>query len=328
MNNFFSFEKFKTFGAGFLAAAFAITGIMSLMGSSFAMKNKVNWKEAGLDPNLFLQPNRANVEYLLSRRHVDIPKLPADLTFAGERVPLEQYDVRERLERELLVTSLWHSKTIQVLKLAPRYLPFIESILAKYGIPDDFKFMVMAESGFLNVSSPAGAKGMWQLMEGTAKENGLEINDYVDERLHLEKSTEVACQYIKSAYNDLGSWSLAAASYNMGRAGVRNDLNRQGVSNFFDLYLNTETSRYVFVILSFKEIYNNPEKYGFAMSTAERYQPIAFNVVAVNSIPSITNFAKQYNTTYKNIKLLNPWLRDAMLPARAGKVYEIKIPLS
>lgn len=258
--------------------------------------------------------------------------LPDYLELAGEQVPLHQWDVRERLDRELLVNTYWHSSTVRMLKLAQRYFPMIEPIFAEHGIPDDMKFIVMVESGLQNASaSHAGAKGPWQFLASSGKELGLEVagkyNTEVDERYHWEKSTEAACKYLKNEYNSFQNWTLAAAAYNAGHGRVRGALRDQKVENYYDLYLTTETARYVFRILAMKEIYNNPEKYGFFLDSSTKYSPIDTKEIEVTSIASIADFAKKHNTTYKEFKLLNQWLRSTKLTSRkSGKKYIVKVP--
>ncbi len=254
---------------------------------------------------------------------------PDYITLGGEEAPLHQYDIRERLDRELLVNTYWHSSTIRMLKQANRYFPIIEPILAEHGVPDDFKYLALAESGLeMSAVSYAGAKGPWQFMKAAAKTFGLEVAEEVDERYHIEKSTHAAAKYLLAEKKSLGSWTLAAAAYNAGRTGIRRQLERQKVENYYDLYLTTETSRYVFRILAIKAIHQNPEKYGFYLDSNTMYQPIATTEVEVKSIPNIATFAQKYGTTYKEVKLLNPWLRHPKLSARSsGKKYLVKVPI-
>ena len=254
-------------------------------------------------------------------------RVPASIDFAGEQVPLHIDDVKERLERELLVNSYYHSSTFLMLKRKSRWFPTIERILAEEGVPDDFKYLCVAESGLANATSYAGAKGFWQFLEGTGKEYGLEINSEVDERYHVEKSTRAACQYLKWAKNKFGSWTEAAASYNMGVAGLNRQMDRQQEQDYYDLLLNDETSRYVFRILAIKEVLRNPANYGFIISPVDQYQPYQYREVLVDS--SVTNwatFAKQHNTNYKTLKKLNPWLRDTSLTVKYN-TYLVKVPL-
>ncbi|MCB0516939.1 MAG: lytic transglycosylase domain-containing protein [Chitinophagales bacterium] len=321
----------KTFGLGLLLGSI-ITLLSFFLGSGMNIAH-INVASANINASENTPSANKNANFNAQESRIDPDqyinwgKLPEAMSFAGERVPLEQYDVSERLERELLVTAFWHSKTIHILKLSGRFLPVVEQILAKNGIPDDFKYLLMAESGFVNATSSAGAEGYWQFMESTAKEYGLEVNTYVDERYNLEKSTEAACQYFQKAYNELGNWTLAAAAYNTGRSNMKSAMERQDEKNYYNLYLNSETWRYVFRVLAFKEIYNYPEKFGYYLQSDEIYTPHNFTTVEVNSIASITDFAKKYGTTYKNIKLLNPWMQNTSVPANKGKVYQVKVPL-
>ena len=253
---------------------------------------------------------------------------PTEIDFAGEKTPLNISDVKERFDRELLVNANLDATTKIIIKRANRAFPIIEPILKKNGIPDDFKYLAVIESGLVNVVSPAGARGVWQFMPDTAKERGLEVNDVVDERYHLEKSTEAACKYLNNAYAKFGSWTLAAASYNGGLGGVNKQITFQGVQNYYDLLLTEETSRYVFRILALKEIMQHPEKYNFILQPGELYQPLPFKTVEVGaSIPDLSVFAKEQGINYKILKIHNPWLRDRKLDVAPGKKYIMEIPL-
>ncbi|MFO8067773.1 MAG: lytic transglycosylase domain-containing protein [Bacteroidales bacterium] len=253
--------------------------------------------------------------------------LPQTLTLAGEPVPMHLYYVKEQFDRELLINSYWQSQTVQFFKRANRYFPIIEPILAENNIPDDFKYLALIESGLMNVVSPAGATGFWQILDGTGKDLGLEINSYVDERYHLEKATIAACKYISDSKEKYGSWILAAASYNMGNRGLDRQLDKQKVSNYFDLHLNEETSRYVFRILALKYIFENPAQSGFHFREQDLYPELDYKIVTVDTtINDLVDFAFKFNTTYREIKLLNPWIRQYEIPNKGGKVYEIKVP--
>ena len=255
-------------------------------------------------------------------------KLPSNLNLAGERVPLEKPDVRERMDRELLVNTYWQSNGILLLKRANKYFPIIEPLLKKYGLPDDFKFLALAESGFTDETSTVGAAGMWHFMKGTGKEYDLEINDNVDERYNIEKSTKVAAEYLINAKNRFGSWTLAAAAYNAGNYGISRRLEAQEVTNYYDAKLANETERYVFRILALKEIISNPEKYGFVFEKDDLYTiKKTYTVKVDTAITNITSFAKGFGLNYKEFKIHNPWLRENKLNNRSRKVYEIKIPV-
>ena len=253
--------------------------------------------------------------------------LPEQLEFAGESVPLDNFDTRESLDKEMLVNGYWHSRTLMILKRSKRYFETIEPVLKKYGVPDDFKYLAMAESGFENVVSPAKAAGVWQLLESTAEEYGLEVNADVDERYDLEKSTEVACKYLLESYRIFGSWTMAAATYNAGRKGLEAQIDKQKANNYYDLLLNDETARYVFRLIAHKLICEDPSSFGFHLEDSDYYPLIPLHDVAIDTaIPNIADFALQNETNYKIIKQFNPWLRQNYLPDRPGKVYHIKIP--
>ncbi len=252
--------------------------------------------------------------------------IPQKLSFAGESVPLDEPDVKERMDRELLVNSYWHSSTIQLFKLAHKFFPVIEPILKKNGVPDDIKYVALIESGLRNLVSPQDATGIWQFLDETGENFGLEINSEVDERYHLEKSTEAACKYFLEAYGRFESWTLAAASYNMGMQGLENTMERQKANNYYDLFLRDETSRYIFRIIAVKEIFENAQTYGYLIDESEKYNFVPYKVVTVDTaISDLASFAIDQGINYKNLKLLNEWLRSSSLTNKSGKSYEIKI---
>jgi len=254
---------------------------------------------------------------------------PTSIDFAGEQAPLQITDVRERLDRELLINANLDATTLLIIKRANRAFPIIEPILAKYNVPDDFKYLAVIESGLVNAVSPAGARGVWQFMPQTAKENGMEVNEIVDERYHLEKSTEAACKYLLDAKAKFGSWTLAAASYNGGMNGVNKQIEMQKVTNYYDLLLNDETSRYVFRILALKEIMKSPAKYGFSVNTDELYVNLPSKKIEIDSsINDLEPLLKSQGINYKILKIHNPWLRDKKLVNLSRKKYQIEIPLS
>jgi hypothetical protein len=250
------------------------------------------------------------------------------MVFAGETVSLKNFDVRESLDRELLVNSYFQSQTILYLKKSRRYFQIIEPILKRNNIPDDFKYLSLAESGFQEkITSPAGASGLWQLMKKAAIENGLEVSNEVDERYNMEKSTEAACRYMNHSYHQYGSWISVAASYNAGISGIKRQTELQDSHNYFDLQLNEETSRYVYRILALKLILENPEKYGFKVTEEEKYPVLACKEVPLKG--SVTNFAvyaHDHGINYKILKYFNPWLRQSYLKNPSGKSYLLKIP--
>ncbi len=294
----------------------AIVGLVCLSGLFiFAVQKAPSDDDLNIDHKLI---NDYNV-YAIS--------VPEDLEFANEAVPLNDPDVYERMDRELLVNTYWQSNGLLMFKRAEKYFPVIEPILKKNGVPDDFKYLAVIESGLTNVVSPAGARGIWQIMPATAKENGLEVNDNVDERYNLEKATEVACKYLLKSKEDLGSWTLAAAAYNGGQSGMSKRLQEQEVSSYYDLLLGEETGRYVFRILALKEILNNPQKYGFNFSEKDLYNEIpTYSVKVDTAVTDFTAFAKHFGINYKILKIHNPWLREAHLNNKSRKSYTIQIP--
>ncbi|WP_188598967.1 lytic transglycosylase domain-containing protein [Polaribacter pacificus] len=255
-------------------------------------------------------------------------KLSPDLNLAGEKVPLDRHDIRERMDRELLVNTYWQSNGLLLLKRANKYFPILEPLLEKYGLPDDFKYLAVAESALIDETSSAGAAGMWHFMKATGKEYGLEINSNVDERYNIEKSTKVAAEYLKKSKERLGSWTLAAAAYNAGNYGVAKRLETQQVTSYYDALLPDETERYVFRIIALKEVLSNPKAYGFIYDEDDLYTLPKTKTVKVDTvITNIATFAKNFGTTYKDLKLHNPWLRENKLNNASRKMYEIKIPV-
>jgi hypothetical protein len=255
-------------------------------------------------------------------------KIPENLDFAGERVPTKNDDIKERMDRELLTNTYWQSNTMLLLKRANKFFPMIEPILKENGIPNDFKYLAIIESGLLNVTSPAGAKGFWQILDATAKENGLEVNSNVDERYHVEKSTQAACNYLKAAKARFGNWTLAAAAYNAGNRGVSSKMETQKMSSYYDLLLGDETERYILRIVALKEIMSNPVKYGFIFDQEDLYTATPTKIVEVSTpIADIAQYAIDLGINYKIMKLHNPWLRENTLENKTGKTYQLKIPV-
>jgi hypothetical protein len=253
--------------------------------------------------------------------------LPKEISFAGEVVPVDRSDLREQIDKELQINIYFHSNTIFLIKRANQWLPQFEPILKKHGIPDDFKYLPLIESGLLNQVSPANAVGFWQIVKSAGKENGLEITREVDERYDPIKSAEAACKYLKQAYRKFGNWTLAAASYNRGMSGLNRAIEKQKVDSYYDLFLNDETSRYVFRILAIKEIIENPERYGFKISPQHLYQRDSLKYVEIDAtIPDLVDFALAQGTNYKLLKRFNPWLRDDRLTIRKNETYQIALP--
>jgi membrane-bound lytic murein transglycosylase D len=253
--------------------------------------------------------------------------LPSEVTFAGEKMPLDNFDTRESLEREILTSAYRHSSTILIIMRANRYLPLIEKILKKNGVPDDFKYLAAAESEYSNMVSPVGATGFWQIMPETGREEGMEINTVVDERYDVEKSTQFACDYFLRSYKKYGNWTLAAASYNGGRNGIDEQIEIQHQHNYYDLLLNEETARYVFRAVAYKLIITDPQSFGFKISKNDLFSEFKYYEVKVDSaITDFSAFAEKFGTNYKMLKILNPWLRKPYLTPKLKKEYLIKIP--
>ena len=293
-----------------------IYSVLSILIIAFIFINAINKNGSNPEPSTH------------STYKIKAIKLPDNLNLAGERVPVEIPDVKERMDRELLVNTYWQSNGLLLIKRANKYFPILEPLLKKHNLPDDFKFLALAESGFIDETSSAGAAGMWHFMKKTGKEYGLEINNNVDERYHIEKSTKVAAEYLKKAKERLGSWTLAAAAYNAGNYGVAKRLETQQVINYYDALLPDETERYIFRILALKEVINNPKKYGFIFEQDDLYTLPNTKTVKVDTvITNIASFAKKFGITYKELKIHNPWLRENKLNNKSRKLYEIKIPV-
>ena len=304
-------NKFSKYGISFLIVPMALYGAIQLFSFS---KDEVAEKET--------YQHTFNTDYKIYAINI-----PENLSFAEETVPLQLVDVKEKMDRELLVNTYWQSNTLLYLKRANKYFPIIEPILKANGIPDDFKYLAVIESGLTPVVSPAGATGFWQIMKTTGKDYGLEINSEVDERYHVAKSTEVACKYLNQAYKKFGSWTLAAASYNMGMGGLNKQLTKQGVDSYFDLKLNTETGRYVYRIIVAKEILSTPEKYGFQFREDQLWNQVQTEPLTIDtSITNLALFAKDLGINYKVLKEYNPWLRSNKITLKTVKSYTFDIP--
>lgn len=253
--------------------------------------------------------------------------LPEGLEFCGERMPLDKIDVRERLDRELLVNTYWQSNSILAHKRAHRWFPVIEPVLKREGVPDDLKYVALSESGLTNTTSPVGAVGFWQFMKETAIAHGLEVNDEVDERYNVVRATEAACKYLREAKDKYGTWSMAAASYDLGPGGLDKQIGRQKVSDYYSMLLPEETSRYMFRVLALKTILGDPERYGFHLREKDLYEPYRTRAITISgAVEDWADFAAAQGTDYKTIKLLNPWLRDVKLTNPKGKSYTILLP--
>lgn len=255
------------------------------------------------------------------------PPLPEKIDFMGEDVPLDDHSVREALDRELTAICYQHSTTLLCLKRSARWFPVIERILKEEGLPDDFKYLCVTESSLSNAISPAKAVGFWQFLQSTAQSYGLEVSEGVDERYNIEKATRAACKYLRNSKNRLGTWSLAAAAYNMGENGVANSIAAQSVQSYWDTYFNPETARYVYRILAYKLVFENPHIYGVQITEQEKYQPIAcIEDTITSSVPDWYEYCKEKGITYKQFKEFNPWCRARKLTVSNGKSYIILIP--
>ena len=255
-------------------------------------------------------------------------ELPQEIDFSGEVTPLNIFYVNESLDKELTINTYWHSSTLLLLKRSARWFPVIEPILKKNGIPNDFKYLALIESGLENVTSPAGAKGFWQFLKGTAKDYGLEVNNEVDERYNAEKATQAACEYFNKAHEKYKNWTLVAAAFNAGNKGIDRQIEKQKINNYYSLLLADETERYVFRILALKTIFENPEKYNFYLNKNDLYSPIPTKTIEVkSSIKNLADFAIENGINYRILKEFNPWLRTGELKNNKRKTYEIKIPV-
>ncbi|WP_114792437.1 lytic transglycosylase domain-containing protein [Niabella yanshanensis] len=255
------------------------------------------------------------------------PALPENMSFAGEEVPLDRWEIKEQLDRELTYNYFQPQNVIYIIKLAERFFPQIEPILKANNVPDDFKYLCVAESNLQNLISKVGATGFWQFMAGTAPGYNLEVSGTVDERYHVIKSTEAACKYLKQAYNKFGNWTAAAASYNCGMGGYNQRATQQSSNNYYDLVLPEETNRYIFRILTFKHLLSNADELGYDITGGYRYTNLKTRTINISqNIPNLVNFARSNGTTYKVLKTLNPWLRGNSLTIKGGKPYQLVLP--
>ena len=298
------------------------TGFFIMLGL-FLLSNIEPAKESAIENRI---DNLERKLFTLSQ--INSVPLPDQVEFCGETVALDRLDLRERFDREMNTLAYLHGTILLYLKRANRYFPMIEPILKENGIPDDFKYLCVIESNLdIRALSPANAAGLWQLMESTGKDYGLEISSEVDERYHIEKATKAACRYLKDAYSKYGSWVTVAASYNAGMGRISSALSSQQVTSALDLLLVSETSRYVFRILAIKQLFENPYSYGFLLKKEDLYPDVPIHRVTVTqTIDDLASFSQEYGLNYMLLKWFNPWLRDTKLTIRAGKSYEIAIP--
>lgn len=304
-----NWRNYKYIGIGIVGLAFAF-----IAGTSF--RNEMEEDQS----NTFSSDGRIIYKWSPAQ-------MPSSMNFAGEKTPLDRWEVEEAFDRELQNNFFRHGNLVYILKLSNRFFPVIEPILKANGVPDDFKYLCVAESSLQNLTSPAQAVGYWQFLKATAIQYGLEVTDEVDERYHIEKSTDAAAKYLKAAYNKFGTWTAAAASYNCGTGGYNSRATHQGSDQYYDLMLPEETNRYIFRILAYKHLMSNAETLGYGIPKKELYKPYNTKKIAVStSIPDIAVWAKENGTTYKIVKILNPWLRDRKLTNTKGKTYIIQIP--
>jgi len=270
--------------------------------------------------------DQKTIETVVIKNEISLPPLPKSIEFCGKTIHFNNFDVKERLDREIIVNTYRHSATIQYLKRAHRFFPELRQILKEENIPEDILYLCVAESGLAQVTSRSGAKGFWQFMPRTAKEYGLTVNKNIDERLNVEKSTRAACHYLKDANSIFNNWLLTCASYNRGMGGIKNDLKEQKVNDYFDLHLNAETSRYVFRILALKIVMENPEAYGFSLREDELYQEIKTKSIQLTeNVDDLVQWSIDNGTTYRMVKILNPWLIGKKLKVK-NESYSLKIP--
>ncbi|MBS1586235.1 MAG: lytic transglycosylase domain-containing protein [Bacteroidetes bacterium] len=297
-------------------AAGAITGAAIITGFAF---RKPEPKETTVEVK-----NDGKLEYKWYA-----PDIPKSMDFCGEKVPLNRWEVRERLDRDMIVNYYAHGGTLYMLKNVTRYFPVIEARLKANGVPDDFKYVCAAESSLQpTATSSVGAASLWQFMKDTAPRYGLEINENVDERYNVVKATDAACAFFNEAHRKFGSWTAAAASYNCGQGGYASQVSFQGGNSFYDMVFPEETNRYIFRILSLKAILSQPKAWGFMLDASEGYQPVKTrNVTVTATVENLADFARQNGTSYKMLKLQNPWLRSRTLPVRPGKSYVVEIPV-
>lgn len=258
--------------------------------------------------------------------HFSMPEIPESMTFCGEVIDLRHFDAQERIDKELLVNTYFHSNTIQYFKRANRHFKTIERILEEENVPTDMKYLCLIESGLTQAVSPSGARGFWQFMPASAKEYGLTINREIDERYHIEKSTRAACAYLKDAHEKFEDWSLTAAAYNRGMGGIKSDLENQLVDEYIDLHLNRETSRYMFRILALKLIFESPNDYGFFPDEMYLYEPFEVrNLEVAESITDLTAWAIENGSNYHQLRTLNPWILGNSLTVK-NTPFTIQLP--
>lgn len=303
---------------------FAISVVLLLIGVTSTCSYAQHSDE---DSRLYGDINGDVLSFEYMTQFINDIELPETLEFCGEKVPLDRFYVRESLERELLVNSYRHASTLLLLKRTTRWFPVIDPIMRKNHIPEDFKYLAMIESELTNAVSPSKAVGFWQFLEGTAKQYGLEIYKEVDMRYNQELETQIACDFLNDLHNRFGSWTLAAAAFNCGGGRVSRTIEEQHVTSYYDMLLPAETERYIYRILAFKLITQDPAKYGFHISDEGWYQPLEYRTITVTeTINDLAQFAINHGTNLKMLKYYNPWLRSNTLTISVGNSYQIKLP--
>lgn len=306
-----------------IACGFAII----LIGVTAAISFSIAQNTEEQDSSYFETLNPDVLHFEQMSQYIHDVELPKTMDFCGEPVPLDRFYVRESLERELLVNTYRHASTLLLMKRTSRWLPVIEPIMKKNNLPSDFKYLAMIESDLTNAVSPSKAVGFWQFLEGTGKQYNLEIYKEVDMRYNQEKETQAACDFLKDLYRRFKSWTLAAAAYNCGGGRISKTIEEQQVTSYYDMLLPNETERYIYRILAFKLIMENPEKYGFHISDEGWYQPLEYKTITVTeSIENLAQFAIDQGTNLKMLKYYNPWLRSDKLTISEGNSYVIKLP--
>lgn len=272
-------------------------------------------------------PTKNEISYTNNNFYVLDLSIPADLDFCGEKIPSNNYEIRDDLEKEFFSSAYWKTNSMVLFRKAQKWFPYIEPILKQEGVPDDFKYLAVIESHLSNITSPAGASGFWQLLPASARNYGLEVNGYIDERYHVEKATRAACGHIKDAYAVFKNWTLSAAAYNRGIGGIQAALKRQKTDNYFDLLLNRETGSFVYRILAYKTLFSSPGHFGIKKKKWNYFSKIPFTVIKVDStIESLSLFATQKGIDLHTLRGFNPWILHNSIPNPDKKVYEIRIP--
>ena len=306
------------------------------------MKNKTNrkqnilmaatWMAIGASLPLLLSNQQLSDKELPQSKVAALavsPEVPNEVRFADETIILDRADLRERMDREMTAFTYSHQLTLLMIKRANRYFPIVEPILKECGVPDDLKYLMVIESNLSpTAKSPAGAAGLWQFMQATGREHGLEVNTNIDERYNIEKATRAACDYLKESYALYENWMTVAASYNAGQNGISRRLEQQGVTNAMDLWLVEETSRYMFRILAAKTVLENPKAYGFILKRSQLYPYIAPKEIITTTlqIDDLAAFARQHGITIAQLREENPWLREYTMNNKSGRTYQIRIP--